>query len=429
MAARRKFGNILTRPCDGGVRAYARYKSDGNWRNAPDSFLGRTKELAEKKAGEWLDEQEALLNRSRDAREELTADNTLNEWIDLFLKMPRKKRKRTAQGTTSKKAQNTVNSYESPLRLHVRPFLGDMRIGDITLQTVINFQGICEDRLEEKPRTNEKAQDYTRWVLNLAVELEAIRRNPYAHPTITMPDGSVRREPVPLEEDDVDALTEAMPVHYRRVPMLTAYTGMRAGELWALRRRSVNLLRKELYVTASVGEIKGRGLVMGPPKNGKPRTIALSDPLVQLLKEHMTETGGGPDDWLFRTVRGKQVRHTNFMEDVFKQARIDAKLPERLVFHDLRHFCAHYHISHGFNEYRIMELLGHSSITVTMNIYGGLFASARREMADRVSQIMAERAVRKEHAGVSKVCDVVSLESGAIGPELDSSEKKATVAS
>lgn len=414
MATRRKFGTI-DKLKSGKFRA--RYRLDEGWRNAPETFATISKAEA------WLAEREETVLSSIISAETVNCDSTFNQVADVFLKMPRKRRKKTDEGTTSKKSGRTTRTYESVLRLHVCPFFGEMRVADIDLKTVLDYQAWIEEKLEGHPVTMARAQDYARWVLNLAVALGALRLNPYAHPRVAMPDSSSKRGAVPLEEDDIDTMERLIHPHFRNVIRFTAYTGLRAGEVWALRRRSVNVLKKELYVTASVNEEKGKGLTMSTTKNGKSRTIALPDQIVNLLVEQMADHSGGPDDWLFPSIKGMQMRHTNFMEDFFKPMRNsldqagDRIFSERLRFHDLRHFCAHYHISHGFNEYRIMDLLGHSSIQVTMDIYGGLFSSARRAMADRVSELMAERAVELEVAPVVPREASVSSSKSVVYPE------------
>jgi len=376
---RRKFGNVQPR----GDRWRPRYRINGKWEFAKGTFA--TYEEAEK----WLDEIEPLVTGNVSA--DLTPHSTMNDAFDCYEKLPRKKKRKTDAGHTNKREANTVSDYESVFRLHCRPFWGDMQLKDVDLQAVRDFQEWVEEKLEDNPRTLEKAETYTRRVLTMAVDYGAKPSNPYRHPSICMPDGNSRRVPVPLEPAGIDRLTIASHPHFVRVPEFTAYTGLRAGEVWALRKSSVNPMHKELNVTHSVKEVKGRGLVMGPPKNGRSRVIALPPRIFEIVEEQMEYTGGGPDDWLFPSVNGVQMRHTNFMSDYWHPAVTRAKLPERTIFHDLRHYCAHWHIGKGFDAYRIMELLGHSSITVTMDIYGGLFKQDKHEMAKRVGVLLDEQ--------------------------------------
>jgi Phage integrase family len=80
-----------------------------------------------------------------------------------------------------------------------------------------------------------------------------------------------------------------------------------------------------------------------------------------------------PDALVFGAPEGGPLRHRNFYRRRFRPAVADAGLPERTRFHDLRHTCAALLIAQGAHPLAVMQRLGHSSITVTMNTYGHLF--------------------------------------------------------
>jgi integrase len=111
------------------------------------------------------------------------------------------------------------------------------------------------------------------------------------------------------------------------------------------------------------------------------------------------------------------MRHTNFMRRSWSDACTAAEMPEGLRFHDLRHFCAHFHIGLGFDLYAIKDMLGHSSIKVTADIYGGRFNSVRKAMADAVSRHQAERDLRiQEATGLPSISPISGSENGVILP-------------
>ena len=152
---------------------------------------------------------------------------------------------------------------------------------------------------------------------------------------------------------------------------LAAYGGPRAGELWALRRRSVDLAGPALLVTESVTEVRGK-LVVTPPKTGVSRRVPLPDELREPLAAQLATRPEDPDAWLFVGPHGGTVRHLAIYRTHFRPAAARAGVPGTR-WHDLRHTCASLLIAQGGHPKAVMERLGHSSITVTLDRYGHLF--------------------------------------------------------
>ena len=210
-----------------------------------------------------------------------------------------------------------------------------------------------------------------------------------------------------LTQQEVRALADATDEHYRTAVLLDANTGMRASELWALRRVDVDLLRGVLHIRFAVKRDTARpdappdtvdmyGREIGPPKNGRPRTIAIGKATCAMLAQHLTRPapgGNGPETLVFLTETGCAVRHGVFMREVFADA-LEA-LPSdkrRLRFHDLRHSCASLLVAQGSPMLYVKERLGHSSITTTINLYGHMFPSVEASLADALDGMYAEDA-------------------------------------
>jgi len=165
-----------------------------------------------------------------------------------------------------------------------------------------------------------------------------INKNPVAGIDL-LPNGG-RKEIRPASPVTVVALANEIDPRYRAAILLSAFgTGMRAGELWALRTDQVNLLRRSARVVASVGETKGGVLVVKPyPKNGKPRSISLDREMVHIIARHMEEYPP-VNGLIFASPTGRQVRHGNFRSRFFLPAvkRVGAQLPGGFRFHDPPH--------------------------------------------------------------------------------------------
>jgi integrase len=163
-------------------------------------------------------------------------------------------------------------------------------------------------------------------------------------------------------------------------------TGMRRGELLALRWADIDFDHKRLLVLHSVDFIVGNGYVEDKPKTaaGK-RVISLPDFLLDMLNGHRTKQLTQREackDWqdhdlVFPNLKGKYM-HPNHMGASFRQLLEDADLPP-IHFHDLRHSASSILLCMGVNIKVIQELLGHSDISITLRTYSHLLPTMQQE--------------------------------------------------
>jgi integrase len=152
-----------------------------------------------------------------------------------------------------------------------------------------------------------------------------------------------------------------------------AYGGLRWGEVAALRRSRCHLLRSRLEVVESVAEVGGR-LYLGETKTYQRRTVVIPAFLRDLLAEHLgSQVSRDPDAFVFSGATGSLLRNSNFRRRVWRPAVRTLGLPRDLRIHDLRHTCAALLIAQGAHPEAIQAQLGHSSIQVTLDLYGHLF--------------------------------------------------------
>lgn len=181
-------------------------------------------------------------------------------------------------------------------------------------------------------------------------------------------------------EDEVAAIAATIDKPYGVLVVMAAYSGLRAGELAALRVKDLDLMRGRVHVRQAVSEVHGR-LIYGIPKSGKSRTVSVPTFLREMLSEHVADFADDPDHLVFSSLDGGPLRRSNFYRRHFRPAA-DALGLHDLRFHDLRHSCASFLIASGAHPRAIMERLGHSSITVTMDVYGHLLPSLDDDLTD-----------------------------------------------
>lgn len=110
----------------------------------------------------------------------------------------------------------------------------------------------------------------------------------------------LRRTTMPfLDAEQVARLAAEIPAPYDVLLHFAARSGMRAGEIGALRMENVDLLRKVVHVRESLSEVAG-ALHFLPPKTGEERTVVLSAAMTRMLRDYLaTQPSKGPRDFLF----------------------------------------------------------------------------------------------------------------------------------
>lgn len=286
----------------------------------------------------------------------------------------------------------TLLGYGSALRVHVLPVFGKRPVASITYR---DCRAFVDELLRSglAPGTVGEARKVLRLVLQEALRADAIRRNPAEG--LRVPRGE-RDEMVFLDADEVLRLADAItnPPRPKRHPLraypeysllvrLVAFTGLRAGEVGALRVGRVNPLRARVEVAESVGEVRGE-LVYGPPKTYARRSVPIPRVLADELVEHLGNRPPDPSAFVFTSPNGGPLRHSNFYRAHYRPAVARAGLDPRTRFHDLRHTAAALMIAEGAHLLAVKERLGHSSIQVTSDRYGHLFPSLEAALTDRL---------------------------------------------
>jgi integrase len=276
---------------------------------------------------------------------------------------------------------STLAGYESILRRRVLPAFGTKPIGSIDKPMVRSFVAdLSSSGLGAG--TVKNALNVLKPILGTAVEAGALRINPAAG---VAPPRSESQEMNFLTADEVEQLAEAIPSPYPVLIRVAAYSGLRAGELAALRVRDIDTMRGRIHVRQSVAEVHGE-CIFGTTKTHQSRTVPLPRTLMGHLIEHIAPVATDRNALVFTAKDGTVHRQSNFYGRTFKPAVNSAGLPDKLRFHDLRHTAAALMIELGAHPRAMMERLGHSSVTVTLDTYGHLFPSLEASLTDALEE-------------------------------------------
>jgi len=173
--------------------------------------------------------------------------------------------------------------------------------------------------------------------------------------------------------------------------VLAVSTGMRQGELLALRWRDVDFATGSVQVRATVQRTREYGLTLAPPKTKQSRRrIKLGTVALEALRTHRTrqveerlQSGPAWDgrlDLVFANEIGRPIEAQNLVRRSFYPLLQRAALP-RIRFHDLRHTAATLLLSSGINPKIVSEMLGHASITITLGIYSHVLPEMQAQAA------------------------------------------------
>lgn len=298
---------------------------------------------------------------------------------------------------------STLQRQDSLWRSHLEPRFGTTRVADIDKPMIERWLA----QMDRSESTRRQARILLKQLLDHAVDARAIPRNPSEKTSIgATAAGDHGAMPFLTGAEVAELASFAASDHWWQahgtadptwatLVRFAAFTGMRQGELFALRGESVDLEGRLVEVVESATTVAGE-VVVGPTKSGKRRSIGLPVPLLDELAEQIERT---PGDLVWPSATGTHMRGTNFRRTVWKPtldrliaARVEQGKPAGVFdgfrFHDLRHTMVSLRIEAGESAKSIQDIAGHASIDTTFRIYGHLFPESKLENADRLAQLM-----------------------------------------
>lgn len=288
--------------------------------------------------------------------------------------------------------ESTRKRNTSLVRNHALSHFGRMPVASVTSETIRSWVSLLSETLA--PATVVKAHQLVAAIFDAATVEGIIGRTPCRG--VKLP--RVEQSELPTVTDEqVWEIADAVQPRYRVLVLTAAYTGMRWGELAALRIDSVDFLRKRLKVTHALSEVSGQLELTDPKTKASRRVVALPQFLIDELAVHVERFSGG-SEFLFTGSSGGMLRRTNFRRRVWLPA-VRAVGVEGLRFHDLRHVHATLLITSGAPIVVVQHRLGHSRPSITLDRYSHLFDGVDDAVAERLDQ---ERA-RSMHASGSGV--------------------------
>jgi integrase len=319
--------------------------------------------------------------------------------------------------------RSTLAAYRQHLKLHIEPYLGNVKLSQLSAPMVREFEdklarGDMPEGASPQPRTRamvRKVRVSLSSLLSDAQERGLVSRNVVRDLRRTRARGVERKAErrqkgklkvgvdIPTREE-IKAIVEAAKGRWRPILLTAIFTGLRASELRGLRWADVDLEKRELHVRQRAD----RYSAIGKPKSESgERTVPLTPIVVNTLREWKLACPKSAAGLVFPSTGGLVEHHKNIVERgliptltaasvTIEEQGPNGKPVKRAKYtglHALRHFyaswCINRRVDGGLElpAKVVQERLGHSSIMMTMDVYGHLFPrgddSTELEAAER----------------------------------------------
>lgn len=308
------------------------------------------------------------------APERMTLRQYLDQWIETV---------------TPTSAPLSPAAYKTIIR-RLDPLIGNKRLGRLT---TLDIQRAYADIIPLfAPNTVQTTHRMLHAALADAVKWQIIPRNPATGTEVPRPPIQTMQV---FSDDEVHHLLDATANdRYHTLWALLVTTGLRLGEATGLLWEDVDLVGKRITVQRTLQRQKGKGMVLKDrPKTSKSRrTVKLGDNVVSLLRQlrvrqveeklRLGPTWSSNHDLVFTNNAGGPIDSSR-IEKHWKRTlnRIDLKI---IRLHDLRHTAATLALKWGIHPKKVQEMLGHSSIRTTLDLYSHVLPVMHQEAAQRM---------------------------------------------
>ena len=296
----------------------------------------------------------------------------------------------------------TLGRYRRELRVYIDPRWGDHTLREIRRDDVQRWvSGLTEgDYPAELPHGRQPRPLRPRSIRNIVkVVMGSVLAYAAEHDWITEnPVDKVTLPKIVRSDDDMVFLTvdevELLADMATRIGTPTdgllvrwqAYTGCRIGESLALRIGDIDFEKRRARISRTWTDDGQGGSMLGVPKNGKARSVAVPRFLIDELKP--LASGMADDDWLFRAPRGGNIWLHNWRSRIWSRAvRAAGMEDEGVTIHSLRHSYASFAIAQGADVKTLQTQLGHASATITLDTYAALWPERLDDVAAAIEKL------------------------------------------
>ncbi|MFG6589368.1 tyrosine-type recombinase/integrase [Sulfitobacter sp. MOLA879] len=278
--------------------------------------------------------------------------------------------------------RSTMKAYRSHVNIHIDPRIGSLLLDDLSRSNVRDFMYSMLDEGVSRAHVK-KVMVSLRSALSEAVEREWIKHNVALDVKLRRKARTAEDEKIIPTKDEIRIIIENAPESHRAMFVTAIFTGMRISELRGLTWDCVDLDRKVIRITKRADEFGEMG---APKSRAGVRDIPMAPVVSQALSAWRTAAPESDLGLVFPNGVGRVQNYSNIYNRVFKPMLVangitDGRGEAKFGIHSLRHAAASLFIEQGWNPKKIQTLLGHASITMTMDTYGHLFETPEEDVS------------------------------------------------
>ncbi len=356
-------------------------RKDGRWAAEITLEDGRRKPLYGKTQAEVIEKLKQAQYELKQGVLATGPKQKVEDHLNYWLEQVHKRKLRTS----------TYMRYRVALN-HILPALGHIPLQKLTTRRIQQFynQKLDEGQSTSSVRSMHKVLHQA---LDQAVKERLISINPSTG--ISLPSQEKRKVQLLTLEQARHLLEVARGTMMEPFVALALTIGIRLGEVLALRWQDIDFEAGTLYIHRTLTQGEHYRYVDGEPKTEmSERILLLPQPVIDLLKSHRTQQNAerlkaGPAwqnrDFVFCTEDGKHFWPLSIRRRFYRLLK-KAQLP-RMRIHDLRHNAASLLASAGVSPKVVQEMLGHSGIEMTMNVYTHTLPSMQKEAVEKMKNL------------------------------------------
>jgi len=337
----------------------------------------------------------------------------VGQWLDQWLKIVK---------ADPDVRLSTYNLYSNMVKKHIKPRLESIRLAKLARADVYEMLDNIKTKKGKGDRTRQLAHSVLHRAIQVAFKRDKVTRNIVA--LVDKPSAEKKPKMFLKSEEEIRKFREAaVGSRYRALYVTALDTGMRQGELLALKWDGVDLQRGLIHVGATLTRDENKKLVPTPPKTkSSRRSVTLANTTVNLLREHekaQMASKRGLSAWVFPNEDdyGPTCKDGFLRKELLEVAK-RAGVPG-LSFHGLRHTHATMLAALGVNIKATQERLGHSTTRMTLDVYSHLTSTIQGQVVTALDAFYEKKA-GKEIGG--------QIGGQAADPELQRANEKPAIA-
>lgn len=295
---------------------------------------------------------------------------------------------------------STYIGYSRIIEFHLIPHLGGLDLKDISAADIDKLYAylLQNGRVDGKGGLSSKSVQYTHRVLNEALE-HAVKKQLIYHNPIkgitNIPKPKRFQSNIYTAEEILQLLKVVKDTMYEVPIALAAICGLRRGECLAITKNDIDFKNQTIRINKQLIDINNKTVIGSPKSEDSNRTISAPPEVFHIIIRHMETNEKHQkmllheyDDqgWIVCQDNGKFIRPVLFSKNFANM--IDRNHLKKIRFHDLRHSCASLMLKSGVAMKTASQILGHSSISITADLYTHVLEETKKEAAAQIGNML-----------------------------------------